>query len=150
MMPEIFVTDDPHRSVQEVILPGLVAFNQAQRLSDWRPLGVLARGAEGAVLGGLAGSTAWGWLYIQYFWLPDGLRRCGLGSAILARAEEEARARGCHAVWLDTFSFQAPGFYLRRGYALFGALEDYPPGHRRFFLQKQLGEGAVRPPRSPA
>lgn len=150
MMAEIFVTDDPQRAVQEVVLPGLVAFNHMQRLSDWRPLGVLARGADGAVLGGLAGSTAWGWLYVQYFWLPDGLRRRGLGSAILARAEEAARARGCHAVWLDTFSFQAPGFYLRRGYSLFGTLEDYPPGHRRCFLQKQLGEGAVGALRSPA
>jgi hypothetical protein len=41
-------------------------------------------------------------------------------------------------VWLDSFSFQAPGFYRRLGYAEFGVVEDYPPGHTRHFLKKRL------------
>jgi hypothetical protein len=46
--------------------------------------------------------------------------------------------RGCHGVWLDTFTFQARGFYERLGYSVFGAIEDYPPGHSRHFLKKDL------------
>src|ERR1700733_13030693 len=43
----------------------------------------------------------------------------------------------CHSAWVDTFSFQAPGFYPKLGYEVFGEL-DYPPGHRRIFFRKHL------------
>lgn len=139
MSPRIVVTDAPGAAVQEVILPGLVAFNEAGGgAAGYRPLAVLATEEDGKVVGGLWGSTGWRWLYVQLFWLPERLRGKGLGSDILARAEAEARARGCTAAWLDSFSFQAPGFYQRHGYSVFGVLEDYPPGQRRFFLQKPL------------
>jgi hypothetical protein len=39
---------------------------------------------------------------------------------------------------LDTFSFQARGFYEKLGYCVFGTLDDYPPGHSRFYLTKRL------------
>jgi hypothetical protein len=41
---------------------------------------------------------------------------------MLLQAEQEAKARGCRGAWLDTYSFQARGFYERLGYAVFGAL----------------------------
>jgi ribosomal protein S18 acetylase RimI-like enzyme len=53
-------------------------------------------------------------------------------------AEAEAIHRGCRGAWLDTFSFQARGFYERLGYSIFGTIENFPPGHRRFFLKKDF------------
>jgi N-acetylglutamate synthase-like GNAT family acetyltransferase len=53
-------------------------------------------------------------------------------------AENEARKRGAKHVFLDTFSFQAPGFYTQHGYQVFGELKDFPPRHQRYFLTKQL------------
>ena len=35
-------------------------------------------------------------------------------------------------------SFQARPFYERLGYAVFGAVEDCPPGHTKFHLEKVL------------
>ena len=40
--------------------------------------------------------------------------------------------------WLDTFEFQARGFYERLGYTCFGRLEDYPPGFARYFMKKTM------------
>jgi hypothetical protein len=53
-------------------------------------------------------------------------------------AEDEARALGCVGVWLDTFSFQARGFYERHGYEVFGTLDEFPAPHQRFFLRKRF------------
>jgi hypothetical protein len=53
------------------------------------------------------------------------------------QAEQRAIAFGCHSAYVDTFSFQGPDFYPRFGYTVFGTL-DYPPEHKRFFLQKRL------------
>ncbi len=56
----------------------------------------------------------------------------------MAEGEEEALRRGCCSAWLDTFEFQARGFYERLGYSCFATLPEYPKGHSRYFLQKQL------------
>jgi GNAT superfamily N-acetyltransferase len=92
-------------------------------------------------MAGLAGETYSGWLFIRYLWVSDLLRGKGIGRKLMADAEARALERGCRSAWVDTFSFQAPGFYPKLGYEVFGEL-DYPPRHKRFFLRKRLmGEG---------
>jgi ribosomal protein S18 acetylase RimI-like enzyme len=68
--------------------------------------------------------------------------RAGAGRRLMMEAEAEALRRGCCAAELDTFSFQARGFYERLGYSVFGALEDYAPGQSRFYMRKRLDGGA--------
>jgi N-acetylglutamate synthase-like GNAT family acetyltransferase len=71
-------------------------------------------------------------------WIKDELRGRGYGHRLLTLAEHEARQRGAKNAYLDTFSFQAPDFYKQHGYQVFGELPDFPPGHQRYFLTKQL------------
>jgi GNAT superfamily N-acetyltransferase len=140
MTPEIVLTDSPSASDREAVLKGLMVFNDAViGPSGWQPLGVLVKDpTTGRTLGGLTGASYHGWLFIELFWLPEELRRGGLGTRLIRRAEQEAARRGCRGVWLDTYSFQARGFYEKLGYTLFGTLDDAPPGHQRFYLHKRL------------
>jgi ribosomal protein S18 acetylase RimI-like enzyme len=57
---------------------------------------------------------------------------------LLQAAEDYAVERGCFAATLETHSFQARPFYEKFGYQVFGTLEDYPPGHAKFFFRKRL------------
>ena len=136
------IEDAPSEADVEVLPNALEAFNESRWPGHrrWRPLAVFARDGE-SVVAGLAGETYSGWLFIRYLWVSDALRGRGIGRKLMAAAESKALERGCHSAWVDTFSFQAPGFYSKLGYAVFGEL-DYPPGHKRFFLQKRLPEGA--------
>jgi hypothetical protein len=61
----------------------------------------------------------------------------------LSAAEAEAVAAGCTDAVLDTFSFQARGFYERHGYHVYATLEGYPPGYRQLFLHKRLVSGTA-------
>jgi GNAT superfamily N-acetyltransferase len=140
--PALEVTDAPPRADAELLLRELVAFNRPfLGPEDRRRLAVLAR-VGGELVGGLVGETARGLLFVELLWLAAGHRRRGLGSRLLAAAEEEARRRGCGTAWLDTFDFQARPFYERHGYGVFGELGGLPGGHRRWFMSKRLARAS--------
>ena len=138
----IHVTDSPAEGDREAIVQGLSVFNAMAtgRPDDHRPFAALVKDAVGRTLGGAIGASYYGWLFISLLHLPAGMRRQGLGRRIMAAAEAEARRRGCVGIRLDTFSFQAPGFYEKLGFSRIGTLADDPPGHARHFLSKTLGD----------
>ncbi|MCX5373272.1 GNAT family N-acetyltransferase [Streptomyces sp. NBC_00015] len=103
-------------------------------------LHVWALDPGGELAGGLVGHTWTTWLHVTYLWVDARHRGTGLGSALLAEAERIAREqRGCDRVRLETWDFQAPEFYRRRGYEVVCVIEDYPPGLTEFTLTKRLG-----------
>jgi ribosomal protein S18 acetylase RimI-like enzyme len=101
------------------------------------PLSIVARNGN-TVVGGLNGSSHWGWCYIRQLWVQADWRQRGLGRRLLAEAETEARSRGCAGLYVDTFNDDAVRFYERAGFTRFGRIEDFPPGHARTFLEKRL------------
>lgn len=109
---------------------------------DVVPLTAIARDADSQVIGALVGRTVWGWLHVSELWVSEGHRHAGIGRSLMLAAENAALHRGCLASYLDTFDFQATPFYQRLGYSIIGALEDFPPGHTRYFLSKRFGESA--------
>ncbi len=88
--------------------------------------------------GGIYGRINWSWLSVSLLWVKSGNRGSGLGSTLLKRLETEAQALGCTKSHVDTFSFQAEGFYLANGYEIFAELPGYPDGHSRIYLKKLL------------
>ncbi|MGK6312467.1 GNAT family N-acetyltransferase [Neorhizobium sp. DT-125] len=138
-MSGLEVTASPSADELAAIGEGLSAFNEADvGPSERRLLAVLIRDVEGSVIGGLSGYTAWGWLFTQWLFIPEALRGGGMAGRLLAEAENEARARGCHGAWIDTFSPLARKAYMRQGYEIFGELPDFPKGRTRTFLKKAL------------
>jgi len=133
------VTDAADEETRKAVLAPLVEYNASQAgPSQNRPLAVLVRDDQGAVIGGLWGHTGYDWLFTQLLVVPAALRGRGVGTEIMQLAEREAAQRGCHGAWLDTFEFQARGFYERLGYECFGELPNYPKGYARFFMKKAL------------
>lgn len=90
------------------------------------------------IVGGVIAATHWDWLYIDLMWIKEECRGQGYGKQLLQQAEDEAREHGAKNAYLDTFSFQAPDFYKKHGYQIFGELQDFPTGHHRYYLSKQL------------
>lgn len=92
----------------------------------------------GEVLGGLVGRTSLGLFFIDLLFVPESLRKDGLGSKLLNDAEAEAKRRGCARAVLYTITFQAPAFYQRHGYRVFGEVPCQPEGAARVFMVKDL------------
>ena len=141
MMPIIAMSDLAETVVRDAIGSRLGRFNTqgAGEPDVSRPLVLTLSDPDTAeILGGLWGATGWGYLHVDMLFVPENLRRSGIGRELISEAEQEAYRRGCRSAWLDTFSFQARGFYERHGYVVFGSLDGYPANHRRFFLTKTI------------
>lgn len=89
-----------------------------------------------------AGMSGWTWgvaAGIGMTWVREDARGEGLGTKLLAEFEDEARARGCTHVFVTSFTFQAPGFYLRRGYREIFRWEGVPtPDAADVHFRKEL------------
>jgi GNAT superfamily N-acetyltransferase len=107
-------------------------------VAQGQPLGIYLRDADGELTAGIYG---WLWgecLEIDYLWVDEGLRGQGIGRRLLLHLEQAGKERGARLALLDTFSFQAPGFYERLGYQTFGLIEGYGGHHAKHFMRKQL------------
>lgn len=140
MKYEIVVSPWAEDSDRAVILDGLEAYNYAETgPTDFGNIAVLIRQrGKSETVGGLWGKVDYDWLFVELLFIPAELRGRDLGTELMTRAEQIARARNCVGVWLDTHGFQAPGFYERLGYKAFGELPENPRGSRRIFYQKLL------------
>lgn len=134
------VEDNPEPNDVRVLISKIVNFNNnSQQYDDIAyPLSVFMRNAKAEIVGGLVGKIHWGWLFVSHLWVDETLRGQGYGKQILLKAEQAAKQRGCNYAYLDTFSFQALGFYQSLGYQIFGVLDNFPPGNKKYFLQKQI------------
>lgn len=138
---EIAMETDADGAVRAAVLDNLRRFNRQRAESpNFAPVIVAAR-QDGQLIGGLVGETGWRWLFVELLWVAEQHRGRGVGRRLLDAAEAEAVRRGARHAYLDTFDFQARPFYERAGYEVFGTLDDYPPGHCRYFLRKDLGGG---------
>ena len=133
---QITYLDEPEWGI---IGRGIRDFNLQQAGNDnYQNICYVLRESGQEIVGGIIGATYWDWFYLDLLWVKEELRRQGFGHRLLTIAEDMARRRGAKNAYLDTFSFQALDFYRQHGYQKFGELPDFPPGHQRYFLKKQL------------
>jgi GNAT superfamily N-acetyltransferase len=151
-VPALRMSIEPHAGdeLRRVVSDRLDLFNVATTgLDRWHAVSIFLRDPDDEIAGGLLGEIWGGWLEVKYLWVAEPFRGRGHASALLSAAERFALARGCSASHLDSYTFQAPDFYVKHGYHVFGVLDDYPPGHQRVFLRKTLDAKASARGRAP-
>lgn len=90
------------------------------------------------MVGAVAGFTWGGICELRQLWIDEPFRRAGHGRALLSKAIDEARARGCAYVYLATYSFQAPDFYKKFGFQPLAVIKNKPLGHSDIIMQLAL------------
>jgi N-acetylglutamate synthase-like GNAT family acetyltransferase len=134
------VTDEPNPAAA-IVDAGLDAFNRhAADFTTIRRLACFARLPRGDVIGGAVGRYWNQACELQQIWVHTDHRRSTVGTRLVRTFEEAARRRGCTLVYLDTFSFQAPDFYRKLGYAVACELPGFPDGSSKFIMTRSLHE----------
>ncbi|MBB2202200.1 GNAT family N-acetyltransferase [Gluconacetobacter tumulisoli] len=135
----IRITDQPSPDECAAVLDTLRQFTRdAVPVLDNRDFAALVTADTGKILGGLIASSRWGGFHIEMLALPEALRGRGLGARLFTAAEQEARRRACHHMWLDTHAFQGRRFYERHGFEVFGQIDGPSPYYPRYFMRKTL------------
>jgi ribosomal protein S18 acetylase RimI-like enzyme len=108
------------------------------RLADVRHLSCITRDAQGRAIAGAVGRTWGANAELQQIWVPEALRNQGAGRDLLSAFEAASRSRGCNLIYLETWSFQARGFYEKCGYRVALEIAGYAPGLSKFTMTKHL------------
>ena len=136
---QIVSVENPEENAWGIIGRGVGNYNKQQAGDNrFQRLCFALKTTDEEIVGGVLGDVHFDWLYVDLLWVKDELRGEGYGYRLMELLEDEARKLGAKNAYLDTFSFQAPDFYKRQGYQVFGELQDFPTGHQRYFLTKQL------------
>jgi ribosomal protein S18 acetylase RimI-like enzyme len=135
---------NPPEQERVALISKLVDYNQSKAgPRHFSQFGIFSRGPSQELIGGLLGYISWKWFSIEAFWVAESFHRVGLGARLLRQAEEFALTHDCRFAHVETYSFQARGFYEKHGYGLFGKLENYPLGHNCYYLHKTLRAGSA-------
>jgi GNAT superfamily N-acetyltransferase len=123
----------------KIIDDGLDHFNQnAADFTSSLKFACIARLSSGTIVGG-ALARWWGQCCeLQQIWVDEDHRSVGIGRRLVQLVEGEARTRGCALLYLDTFSFQAPVFYLKLGYDVACEFQGFPNNVSKFVMRKNL------------
>lgn len=124
------------------ILEGINTYNLRMipsKLDAWTPLEYQIESPEKQIIASiLEGIGYWNGLEIKVLWVDENYRNQGLGTALLQHTEQVVKAKGATISMLDTFDFQAKGFYLKNDYVITGIILNFPVGHERIYLHEYL------------
>jgi GNAT superfamily N-acetyltransferase len=136
-MPKIAVERTIGKT-KKAVLGGLIGYNtEKMGKQKYKRLAISLREGE-KIVGGIVGEVWATVLFIQFFWIEQKLRGKDHGTRLIGAIEDEARKFGATRSYLDTMSFQAPGFYRACGYEEFGSIDGYPEGVTRHWFTKAL------------
>ena len=133
----IEINDYVDELVKGVVFSGLRSYNDKFAKRNQMDFSIVAKHDE-KIVGVAMGESKYDWLILQYLWIEELFRGQGLGNTIIKNLETLARKRNLVGIHLDTFEFQARGFYEKSGFVLFGEIDDHPSGYKRYFMKKNL------------
>jgi GNAT superfamily N-acetyltransferase len=121
----------------------LVDFNRKnvpfEQTEEWIGLSYVLKDDTGLVVAGINATLyCWNIMYVDILYVDDAHRGKGYGKRLLEQAESKAKRLGGYMSHLDTFDWQAKGFYERMGYVVFGVLENCPREHNRYYMKKEF------------
>jgi GNAT superfamily N-acetyltransferase len=128
----------PTEADNTAVREGIVAFNESVVGERDKTFSIFLKNELGRVFGGIQAFLGTESLYIDVLWVEKSLQKQGYGTKLLDAAEQEAIKNGCKFITVDTWDFQAEGFYVKNGYERIGELKNYWLGHSKIFLKKIL------------
>lgn len=141
---QIKIEQNNEDKFKEYVLNGLVENNK--RKCEWfrensskseEPKNFLAFDGD-KIIGGAIGYINYNWYFLDLLWIEEAYRDKDIGTTLINNIEEYAQKENLTGVRMETWNFQAKGFYEKMGYKIYATIEDCPPGTIDYFFMKKL------------
>ena len=144
MGTDLFISSGVSDEERKVLQENLMGYNLHEAPpvipERWIRIDFCLKNEKGEIVAGILSALGyWAALEIYLLWVNNDYRKQGIGTRLLQKAEAIAIENGALLSLTDTFSFHAPEFYLKNGYEVFGELDNFPQGKKRYYLKKKLG-----------
>ncbi|HCT91147.1 MAG TPA: N-acetyltransferase [Lachnospiraceae bacterium] len=93
---------------------------------------------RGKPVAGIVAESTFDTLEVEFLFVKESCRGKGYGRRLLAHVEELALRDGLKRVLLNTYSFQAPGFYRSLGYTQLLEINPCFGEYSQFYFMKEL------------
>ena len=137
-MYKVVIDYTPSQADNAIVREGIIAFNEKIIGERDKEFSIFLKNDSGKVFGGIQAFLDSESIYIDVLWVETSLQKQGYGTKLLGAAEQEALKNGCIFSLVDSWDFQAEGFYLKKGYERVGVIKNYWHGHSKIFLRKKL------------
>ena len=136
---EHYVIKPAGEAGEAAVHAGLRAYNRTF-VSDTADLSLVVEDEAGQIIGGCDAFRMGELALLDVLWVAESRRGTGLGACLLAQLEQDAARQGAKRLELNTFGFQAPGFYEKLGYRRFGAGDAAGGESGPYFSVKELNQ----------
>ncbi len=90
------------------------------------------------LIGGAIGFVEFNWYFLDLLYIDEEYRNRNIGTNLIKEIEKFALKEHLTGVRMETWNFQAKGFYEKNGYSVFGEIKDCPPGTIDYHLKKEF------------
>lgn len=121
------INGEPSPEDKKVMTAGMLVYHASKgypRKTD--SYSVVIKNKEAELKAVVMVSFLWNGMHIDSLWVDESVRGQNLGTKLMNMVEEEGINRGSTVSYTDTFTYQAPEFYEKLGYKLYGKLENFP------------------------
>lgn len=130
---------EPNQEDLKALSEGLLSHHTSKgHTREWEKFCIFLKDNNKKAYGGIIVTFTWNGMHIDSLWVDESLRGKDYGTQLMKMVEEEAMKRGCTIAFTDTFSYQAPQFYEKLGYTVYGKLEGFPEGSALNYYKKNL------------
>lgn len=134
---EYAILQNPTQEEDKILRDGIVSFNREVLQEKGTHFNVFAKDNEQVVGGALVWQQSDA-LYIDILWLSENYRNKGIGTKIISMIDKVAQENKIPKIFVDTYEFQAQGFYQKHGFKDIGTIPEYLLGFDRIFLRKDV------------
>ncbi len=93
---------------------------------------------DNLLVGGAIGFIEYNWYFLDLLYVDEEYRKRNIGTNLIKEIEKLAREKHLTGIRMETWDFQAKGFYEKNGYSVFAEIKNCPPGTIDYYLKKEL------------
>jgi GNAT superfamily N-acetyltransferase len=136
---QITYEKNPKSEDTQILQDGIM--EQAKQKKGMKQLDFFAffiRDENEKIVGGCSGDNMYGGLFVGYLWVTESLRGKGYGTQLMQRAEALAKESKCNFIAVNTFDWEALGFYKKLGFYVEFERKGFDKNSVFYFLRIDL------------